>query len=130
MRKFRPSAAVFASISLAALLIGAGGPSFGQDQSRAEQALRQIDPKPVEQILRKNFSPRDIEELASYFRQRLAGKPAFLDPELRRRFEQAMGEFRLEYGFQMAILLSELRKAADEYGIELGPLEKELDGAQ
>lgn len=86
--------------------------AYADHSDKLDSAMEQIDPDEVAKILRKHFTEDDIEKLARYFRDAIAGKPAQLEGDLWRRFRDAMGEIRLEYGIQIAVLMAELKKAA------------------
>ena len=78
--------------------------------AQAEAALAGIDWRDVEKMLTKHFSLADIESLKEYIRGAMMGLPTPMAPELKAKVRDFMTEMRLEYGFQFAVLMAELKK--------------------
>jgi len=87
-------------------------PTFAATETgaEAEAALAGIDWRDVEKMLAKHFSQADIESLKEYIRGAIIGLPSPMPPDLKAKVRDFMTEMRLEYGFQFAVLMAELRK--------------------
>ena len=75
-----------------------------------EPALSGIDWRSVEKILAKHFSPADIESLKEYMKSAMMGLQIPMAPELKAKVRDFMTEMRLEYGFQFAVMMADLKK--------------------
>jgi hypothetical protein len=77
---------------------------------QAESPIAGIDWRSVEKMLAKHFSLADIESLKAYVKGAMMGLQTPMAPELKAKVRDFMTEMRLEYGFQFAVLMAELRK--------------------
>jgi hypothetical protein len=77
---------------------------------QAESTVAGIDWRNVEKMLAKHFSLADIESLKAYVKGAMMGLPTPMAPELKAKVRDFMTEMRLEYGFQFAVLMAELKK--------------------
>ncbi len=87
-------------------------PAFAASEpgAQTEAALAGIDWRNLEEILAKHFSRADIESLKEYIRGAIIGLPTPMAPDLKAKVRDFMTDMRLEYGFQFAVLMAELRK--------------------
>ncbi len=94
---------------------------------QAEVALAGVDWRNVEKMLAKHFSLNDIESLKRYVTSAMMGLPTPMGPELKAKVRNFMMDMRLEYGFQFAVLMAELKKKAFRFlPPELAELADEL----
>jgi hypothetical protein len=77
---------------------------------QTESPIAGIDWRNVEKMRAKHFSLADIESLKAYMKGAMMGLPTPMVPELKAKVRDFMMEMRLEYGFQFAVLMAELRK--------------------
>jgi uncharacterized protein (DUF2267 family) len=81
-----------------------------EPELKSEATLAGIDLHKVEKMLAKHFSMADIESLKAYMKGAMLGVPTPMAPELKAKVRDFMTEMRLEYGFQFAVLMAELKK--------------------
>jgi hypothetical protein len=89
-----------------------------------ESAIAGIDMKQLEKLIREKFSHEDVRRLSRYLKDLVAGGRADLPRDLKGKFDDLVSELRLEYGFQIAVLMAELEKAAKrllQEGIDVIP---------
>ena len=77
---------------------------------QSEAVLAGIEWRNVEKMLAKHFSLADIESLKEYMRGAMTGLQTPMAPELKEKVRDFMTDMRLEYGFQFAVLMAELKK--------------------
>ncbi len=87
-------------------------PTFAATESgmQTESPLAQIEWRDVEKILTKHFSLSDIESLKEYMRGAIVGLRIPMAPDLKAKVGDFMTQMRLEYGFQFAVMMAELKK--------------------
>ena len=87
-------------------------PTFAATESgmQIESPLAQIEWRDVEKILTKHFSLSDIESLKEYMRGAIVGLRIPMAPDLKAKVGDFMTQMRLEYGFQFAVMMAELKK--------------------
>ena len=87
-------------------------PTFAATESgmQTESPLAQIEWRDVEKILTKHFSIEDIASLKEYMKGAMLGLPTPMAPDLKAKVRDFMTEMRLEYGFQFAVLMEQLKK--------------------
>ena len=81
-----------------------------EPEVKSEGTLAGIGWRNVEKMLAKHFSLADIESLKAYVKGAIMGVPTPMAPELKAKVRDFMTEMRLEYGFQFAVLMAELKK--------------------
>ena len=64
----------------------------------------------VEKMLGKHFSIADIEGLKEYMKGAMMGLQVPMAPDLKDKVRKFMTDMRLEYGFQFAVMIAELKK--------------------
>jgi hypothetical protein len=77
---------------------------------QTESPIAGIDWRNVEKMLAKHFPLADIESLKAYMKSAMKGLQTPMAPELKAKVRDFMTEMRLEYGFQFAVLMAELKK--------------------
>lgn len=87
-------------------------PTFAVTESgmQTESPFAQIKWRDMENILTKHFSLADIKSLKEYARGALMGLQIPMAPDLTAKVRDFMTQMRLEYGFQFAVMMAELRK--------------------
>ena len=87
-------------------------PTFAATESgmQTESPLAQIEWRDVEQILTKHFSIEDIASLKEYMKGAMLGLEMPMPSDLKGKVRDFMTEMRLEYGFQFAVLMEQLKK--------------------
>ena len=87
-------------------------PTFAATESgiQTESPLAQIEWRDVEKILTKHFSIEDIASLKEYMKGAMLGLEMPMPPDLKGKVRDFMTEMRLEYGFQFAVLMEQLKK--------------------
>ena len=87
-------------------------PTFAATESgtQTESPLAQIEWRNVEKILTTHFSPADIESLKEYMKGAIMGLQIPMAPDLKAKVRDFMMQMRLEYGFQFAVMMAELKK--------------------
>ena len=87
-------------------------PTFAATESgmQTDSPLAQIEWRDVEKILTKHFSIEDIASLKEYMKGAMLGLPTPMAPDLKAKVRDFMTEMRLEYGFQFAVLMEQLKK--------------------
>lgn len=78
--------------------------------AQGEGALAGIEWRNVEKILAKHFSIADIAQLKDYMKRAMIGLPTPMSGDLKAKVRNFMTEMRLEYGFQVAVIIAQLRK--------------------
>jgi len=90
--------------------------------------LTEADIESIKKILVNHFSEQDVDRLVGYFRDATSGKEAAFPPELMQRLLSAIAELRLEYGFQMTVILAQLKKSAQHvFNQELDEILNQLE---
>ena len=64
----------------------------------------------MKKILKKHFSLEDIANLKEYLKGAMLGLPTPMAPDLKSKVRDFMTEMRLEYGFQFAVIMEQLKK--------------------
>ncbi len=95
-----------------AIVLASSVPVFAATETGAQpqSALAGIEWRNVETILAKHFSIADIESLKEYMKRAMMGLQIPMAPELKAKVRDFMTEMRLEYGFQFAVMMAELKK--------------------
>ena len=75
-----------------------------------ERPIAGIEWRHVEKMLTKHFSFEDIVGLKKYLKGAMLGLPMPMAPDLKDKVRNFMVEMRLEYGFQFAVMIAELKK--------------------
>lgn len=75
-----------------------------------ESALAGIEWRNVEKLLQKHFSLEDIAGLKEYMKGAMMGLQLPMAPDLKEKVRNFMTEMRLEYGFQFAVMMEQLKK--------------------
>jgi hypothetical protein len=78
--------------------------------TQAEPAMAGIERRNVEKMLAKHFSPEDIAGLKDYLRGAMMGLQTPMASDLKEKVRNFLTQMRLEYGFQFAVLMAELKK--------------------
>ena len=91
----------------------------------APEPLSQTQRETIQELLGSRFTQSDIERLLEHIRS-----SASIPADLRRRLRATVSDLRLEYGFQMAVLLARWKKAVPQLGaVDLDDLFKQIDRA-
>ncbi len=87
-------------------------PVFAATETGAstESALAGIEWRNVEKLLQKHFSLEDIAGLKEYMKGAMMGLQLPMAPDLKEKVRNFMTEMRLEYGFQFAVMMEQLKK--------------------
>lgn len=87
-------------------------PTFAATESatQTESSLGGIEWRDVEKMLAKHFSLADIEGLKEYMKGAMMGLQMPMAPDLKEKVRGFMTEMRLEYGFQFAVMMEQLKK--------------------
>jgi hypothetical protein len=112
------------------LLLGLLLPLSGQANESTVGAfpLTDADVASIKQAFANRFSGEDVDRLIDYFRVAVSGEKAVFPSELKQRLLSAITELRLEHGFQMTVVLAQLKKAAQSVrNEELDEILKELE---
>jgi hypothetical protein len=110
---------------LAILLVAAPLPA--RPQSPEALPFTAADAENVRRIFENHLSEADVQRLVDYFRAGLAGKPTLFPSDLRKRMQRAIMDLRLEYGFQFAVLLAQIKSQVhQEFNAELDELMNQL----
>lgn len=75
-----------------------------------QSPLAGIEWRDVERILNKHFSLQDIVSLKEYMKSAMLGLEIPMPPDLKSKVRDFMTEMRLEYGFQFAVMIEQLKK--------------------
>jgi hypothetical protein len=90
--------------------------------------LTETDVDGIKKALADRFSGEDVDRLVDYFRDAIAGQQIAFPSELKHRLLGAITDLRLEHGFQMTVLLAQLKKAAQHVrNEELDDILKQLE---
>lgn len=97
---------------LLAVVLATDPPAFAVTQTgaQAESALAGIEWRNIEKMLAKHFSQADIESLKEYMKGAMMGWQMPMAPDLKAKVRDFMSAMRLEYGFQFAVLMADLKK--------------------
>jgi hypothetical protein len=88
-------------------------------------APTQFQLETLQQLLGDRFTQSDIERLLEHIKS-----SASIPSDLKRRLRAGVSDLRLEYGFQMAVLLARWKKAVPQLGgVDLDELFQRLERA-
>jgi hypothetical protein len=96
------------TLSLSVSAFAAPEPSAAEPN--AQSPLAGIAWRDVEKILRKHFAPEDLFKLKEYMSSAMLGLEFPMPPDLKAKVRDYMTEMRLEYGFQFAVMMEQLKK--------------------
>ena len=84
----------------------------------------------IQELLGSRFSPTDIERLREHIKNSALGKHTLIPSDLKRRLRATVSDLRLEYGFQMAVLLARWKKTVPQLGtVDLDELFQQINRA-
>jgi hypothetical protein len=95
---------------LLSLVLGLSNPAFAAPEPDARSPLAGIEWRDVEKILHRHFSLDDIANLKDYLKSALLGLPTPMPSDLKAKVRDFIAEMRLEYGFQFAVMIEQLKK--------------------
>ena len=78
--------------------------------TQMESPLAGIEWRNVEKMLAKHFDIDDIASLKEYMKGAMMGLQLPMAPELKEKVRNFMAEMRLEYGFQFAVMMEQVKK--------------------
>jgi hypothetical protein len=85
-------------------------PEANSAEPTAQSPLAGIEWRDIEKILHKHFSLGDIANLKEYMKGAMLGLDLPMPPDLKGKVRDFMTEMRLEYGFQFAVMMEQLKK--------------------
>jgi hypothetical protein len=99
------------TIVLACVLV-LSAPAFAAPEAGTptQSTLAGIEWRDIEKILHKHFSLEDIARLKEYMKSAMLGLDVPMPPDLKRKVRDFLTEMRLEYGFQFAVMIEQLKK--------------------
>ena len=97
---------------LLACVLAFSAPIFAapETDTQTQTSLAGIEWRNVEKMLTKHFSIDDIASLKEYMKSAMLGLQVPMAPDLKEKVRNFMMEMRLEYGFQFAVMIAELKK--------------------
>ena len=101
-------ALILLKIFLLVSVFAINGPALAA--AEAEAPIAGIEWRNVEKMLAKHFSMDDIASLKEYMKGAMMGLQIPMAPDLKQKVRDFMTEMRLEYGFQFAVMIAELKK--------------------
>jgi hypothetical protein len=81
-----------------------------ESAAHSESNIAGIEWRNVEKMLAKHFSLEDIASLKEYMKGAMMGLQTPMASELKDKVRNFMAHMRLDYGFQFAVLMAELKK--------------------
>jgi hypothetical protein len=97
---------------LFAMALALSFPAFAEPESseQSQSPLAGIEWRDVEKMLKKHFSVDDIAGLREYMKGAMMGLQSPMAPDLKDKVRNFMTEMRLEYGFQFAVMMEQVKK--------------------
>lgn len=93
-------------------ILAISSPVFAAAEAGAqtERPIAGIEWRNVEKMLSKHFSFEDIASLKAYLKAAMLGQQLPMAPDLKEKVRNFMMEMRLEYGFQFAVIMEQMKK--------------------
>ena len=97
---------------LLAFVLALSAPVFAAPEAgtQTQSPLAGIEWHDIEKILHKHFSLDDIASLKDYMKGVMLGLEIPMPLNLKDKVRDFMAEMRLEYGFQFAVMIEQLKK--------------------
>ncbi len=84
--------------------------AYAAPEPVAQSPLAGIEWRDIEKVLHKHFSLEDIASLKEYMKGAMPGLEMPMPLDLKSKVRDFMTEMRLEYGFQFAVMMEQMKK--------------------
>ena len=116
----------------ATLLVGVSllAPAYVHALSGETVPRTRSEVESIQELLGSRFAPTDVDRLLEHIKNSALGKHTLIPSDLKRRLRAAASDLRLEYGFQMAVLLARWKKTVPQLGaVDLDELFQQINRA-